>query len=144
MNRTFAALLVAVLAAALWLLWSFEHEHTRIRAPWTGLTLAASAAGFVAVGIVGRGWRGVAFAAGAAAAAVLLVDPLIWRSEPAEPGTSGSCDPGCISREAAVVLHGAAGCVLASIGISVRRAFGVAKRGERQLLLRTNTRRRQS
>ncbi len=128
MNRTSAALLVAVLAAALWLLWSFEHEHTRIRAPWTGLTLAASVAGFVAVGIVGRGWRAVAFAAAAAAAAVLLVDPLIWRSEPVEPGTPVSCDPGCISLEAAAVFSATAGCVLASVGICLRRAFGVVKR----------------
>jgi len=128
MNRTLSALLVAVLAAAVWLLWSFEHENTSIRAPWTGLTYAASVAGFVVVGIVGRGWRAVAFAAAAAAAAVLLVEPLTWPSEPAEPGTSLSCDPGCIPREAAVAFYSAAACVLASVGICLRRAFGLAHR----------------
>jgi hypothetical protein len=51
---------------------------------------------------------------------------LFWRSDPAEPETSDSCDPGCISREAAVAFNSTAGCVLASIGISPRRAFGVA------------------
>ena len=119
MNRTPAAVVVAVLAAALLLLWSFEHEHTTIRAPWTGLTYAAAVAGFIAVGLVGRGWRAVASAAIAAAAA-LAVDSLVWRSEPIEPGTS--CDPGCISREFFAVFYAIASSFLASIGILLRRA----------------------
>ena len=81
MNRTVAALLVAVLAAALWLLWSFEHEYTTIRAPWTGLTYAASVTGFVVVGVVGRGWRGVALAAAAAAAPLAGARPLLLRTK---------------------------------------------------------------
>lgn len=119
---------MAVLAAALWLLWNFEHEHTSIRAPWTGLSYAASAIAFMAAGAVGRGWRAVIAAAAAAAAAVVLVDPLVWHSEGSEPGLEESCDPGCISRQAAVVLGGAAAAALAAVGIVGRRTLGLARR----------------
>lgn len=128
MNRALASALVAVAAAALWLLWSFEHEHTRIRAPWTGLTYAAAVAGFIVAGIVGRGWHAVAAAAAAAAAAALAVDPLVWRTEPLEPGTTSSCDPGCISTEFAVVFYSVAGAILATIGVVLRRTWSLATR----------------
>src|SRR5688572_10248794 len=97
MNRTVASIVMAVLGAALWLLWNFEHEHTSIRAPWTGLTYAACAFAFLAVGIVGRGWRAVALATVAAGAAVVVVDPLLSHRGPSEPPLEASCDPGCIS-----------------------------------------------
>ena len=126
-NRTIASLLAAVVAASLWLLWNFEHEHTSIRAPWSGLTFAASVLGFIASGIVGRGWRAVVCAVAAAAVAVVLVDPLIWQSDPAEPGTDESCDPGCISPEGAMVLASAAAAALATIGILLRRALALAR-----------------
>jgi len=42
------SLVAAVLGALLWLLWAFEHEHTGIRAPWTGVTYVAAASAFVA------------------------------------------------------------------------------------------------
>ena len=128
MNRTVASLLAAVVAAILWLVWNFEHEHTGIRAPWTGLTLAASALGFMAVGVVARGWRVVLFAAVAAAGAVVLVDPLVWQTEPADPVSAESCDPGCISREAAVVMAGIAAGALATLGIVLRRAAALIVR----------------
>jgi hypothetical protein len=126
-NRTIASLLAALIAASLWLLWNFEHEHTSIRAPWTGLTFAASVLGFIASGVMGRGWRALACAVVAAAAAIVLVDPLVWQSEPAEPGTDQSCDPGCISREGAVVLASVAAAGLATIGILLRRALALAR-----------------
>ena len=128
MKRTLVAVLVALLAAGLWLVWAFQHEHTSIRAPWTGFTYVAALAGFIAVGIVGRGWRALASAAAAAALASLLVDPLVYRSETVEPGSTTSCDPGCISREAVTVFYSVATAVLAAVGILLRRAFGVAKR----------------
>ena len=122
MNRTLASLLLVVLGAALWLLWNFEHEHTRIRAPWTGLTQVASACSFVAAGVVGRGWRVVAGAAVVAAAAVLLVEPLVSRSEPPlEPGYVSSCDPGCISGPPLYVLAGIVAAALTVVGILLRR-----------------------
>ena len=124
-NRTLASLLVAIIAASLWLLWNLEHEHTSIRAPWTGLTLAASAVAFVTSGVLGRGWRALACAAVAAAVAVVLVDPLIWKSEPAGPVTEESCDPGCISLEVAVGLSGVAAAVLATLGILLRRVLSL-------------------
>jgi hypothetical protein len=74
-NRTLASLLAAGIAASLWLLWNFEHEHTSIRAPWTGLTYAASGLALIASGVVGRGWRALAAATVAALVAVALVDP---------------------------------------------------------------------
>jgi hypothetical protein len=125
-NRTLASLLAAVIAASLSLLWNFEHEHPSIRAPWTGLTFAASVLAFIASGVMGRGWRALACAI-VAAVAVVLVEPLIWPSEPAEPVTGQSCDPGCISREAAVVLSGVAAAVLATIGILLRRALALVR-----------------
>jgi hypothetical protein len=123
-NRTLRSLALAVCGAALWLLWTYEHEHTSIRAPWTGLTYAAAALAFVAAGIAGRGWRAVAVAAVAAAAAVVLVDPLVWRDEDTEPVPGQSCDPGCISPEVAVVMAGAEAAVLATVGIALRRTIG--------------------
>jgi hypothetical protein len=128
MNRTLASMVLAVLAAALWLLWNFEHEDTSIRAPWTGLTYVASAVAFMAVGLVGRGWRAVVVAVAAAAAAVVLVDPLVWHSEPSDPALEESCDPGCISLEAAVGFGGGAAAALAALGIVLRRALRLARR----------------
>src|ERR671917_425015 len=110
-NRTIASLLAAVVAASLWLLWNFEHEHTSVRAPWTGLTLAASAVAFITSGALGPGWRALACAIVAAAVAVVLVHPLVLHSEPAGPVRGESCDPGCISLEVAVALSGVAAAV---------------------------------
>ena len=119
---------MAALAAALWLLWNFEHEHTSVRAPWTGLTYAASALAFVATGVTGRGWRAIATAVAAASIAVILVDPLVWRGEPIGSSLEESCDPGCISPEAAVGIAGAAAAALATCGIVLRRARGLVRR----------------
>jgi hypothetical protein len=127
-NRTVASLLAAGAAAILWLVWNFEHEHTSIRAPWTGVTLAASALGFVAVGVAATGWRAVLFAMLVAAGAVVLVDPLAWQTEPTEPGSVESCDPGCISREAAVVMASIVAGALATVGIVLRRAIALVVR----------------
>jgi hypothetical protein len=121
-NRTVASLLAAAAAAILWLVWNFEHEHTSIRAPWTGVTLVASALGFVAVGLAATGWRAVFFAVVAAAVAVGLIEPLVWQAEPSEPVSGESCDPGCISREAAVVMASVVAGALATVGIVLRRA----------------------
>ncbi len=128
MNRTLASLLAAVIAASLWLLWNFEHEHTSIRAPWTGLTYAALVLAFIASGVIGRGWRALACAIVGAVVAVVLVEPLIWQGESAETVMDQSCDPGCISPEAAVVLSSVAAAVLATIGILLRRAHALARR----------------
>ena len=125
-NRTVASLLAAVAAAILWLVWNFEHEHTSIRAPWTGVTLIASALGFVAVGLAGTGWRAVLFAMVAAAGAVVLVDPLVWQMEPSQPGDV--CDPGCISREGAVAMSSIVAGALATLGIVLRRAAALVVR----------------
>jgi hypothetical protein len=127
-NRTLASLVAAVVAAILWLVWNFEHEHTGIRAPWTGVTLVASALGFVAVGLAATGWRAVLCAMVAAAAAVVLVDPLVWQTEPSEPVPFESCDPGCISREAAVVMASIVAGALATLGIVLRRAAALVVR----------------
>jgi hypothetical protein len=130
MNRTVASLLAAVVGAILWLVWNFEHEETSIRAPWTGLTLAASAAGFMAAGIAGRGSRAVLAAVAAALGALGLVDPLVWQndeswlSDPPE-----RCDPGCITLPAAVVMTGAVSGGLAALGILLRRAVALVVRG---------------
>jgi len=59
-----------------------SRSNTSIQAPWTGLTFAASVLGFIASGVVGRDWRALACAILTAAAAVVLVDPLIRQSEP--------------------------------------------------------------
>jgi hypothetical protein len=127
MKRTHQSLLAAVFAAALWLAWVFKHEHTSIRAPWTGLTLAASALGFVAVGVLGRGWRAVLCAVAAAAVAVVLVHPLILHSGPVERGAEESCDPGCVSLEAGMVFAGAVAGALASLGILLRRGLALTR-----------------
>jgi hypothetical protein len=124
-NRTVASLLAAVVAAILWLVWNFEHEHTSIRAPWTGMTLVASALAFVAVGLAATGWRAVLFAVVAAAGAVVLVEPLVWQTEPI---SVESCDPGCISREAAVVIASIVAGALATLGIVLRRAAALMVR----------------
>ena len=132
MTRTAASLGAAVLAASLWLLWNYEHEHTRIRAPWTGATYVACGLCFVAAGYLGRGWRALLFAAVAAAAAVLLVDPLVWPDEPPvgpdDAVGSESCDPGCITREFEVVLAATAAATLAAAGMLVRRGLGRVRR----------------
>ena len=51
-----SSIVAAFIAAALWLLWTVEHEYTSVRAHWTGLTYVASACGFVAAGWLGRRW----------------------------------------------------------------------------------------
>lgn len=119
---------IAVLGASLWLLWNAEHEFTSVRAPWTGLTLAASVGAFVTVGCVGRGPWTVLASACAAGFAVLVVDPLIWRSEPLPAGVPESCDPGCIGLGAAIVIAGVAAAVLATMGVITRRAAQVIRR----------------
>lgn len=119
MTRTLACLAVAAAAAGLYLLWGYEHDHTGIRAPWTGLTLAASALGFVAVGIVGRGWRALlatALVAGATMAGQLFP----WRSSVHE--AVESCDPACISLPVAVLTAVLAAVTLTVLGIGLRRA----------------------
>jgi hypothetical protein len=127
-NRTVASLLAALVSAILWLVWNVEHEHTSIRAPWTGMTLVASALGFVAVGVAGTGWRAVLFAVIAAAVAVVLVDPPVWQTEPSQPVADESCDPGCIAREAAFVMATIVAGALATLGIVLRRAAGLVVR----------------
>jgi hypothetical protein len=108
----------------LWFLWSYEHEHTAIRAPGTGVTLAASVFGFVTVGLTSRSWRAVLAAAGAAVMAALLVDPLVWRTEPVDPAIPESCDPGCISLEPFAAGSAVVAAALASLGILLRRTTG--------------------
>jgi hypothetical protein len=128
MTRTLASIVMGLVAGALWLLWNFEHEHTTIRAPWTGITLVGSALAFVAVGLLGRGWRALTIGIVAAAATVLLDAP-VWDREPATASRlEGDCDPGCISLEAAVVIAGAAAAALAAVGIVLRRAVGLVSR----------------
>jgi hypothetical protein len=127
MNRTIASLLAAAVAASMWLLWNFEHDHTSLRAPWTGMTAGASLLGFVASGVVGQGRRALVGAIVAAAAAAVLVDPLMWSSQPIERGTDQSCDPGCISREGAVMIASVAAAALATIGILLRRGLALAR-----------------
>ncbi len=132
MPRTLATLGPAALGAALWLLWSYEHERTGIRAPWTGLTLVASALAFAATGVAGRGWRAVALAALGGVAAVLLADPLVWEDPVLEPvPAGGECDPGCISPAAGAVMAGVVAAALATLGILLRRAAGIVARGRR-------------
>ena len=132
MRRTLITLLLAILAAALWVLVDIEREHTDIRAPWTGITNVAAALAFVAVGLVGRGWRALVAAAGAAIAGVYLY-PLIvfgqgrWSNE--EPDLPSSCDPGCIPFEAFAAAAAVAALLLAATGIAARRvAVRVARR----------------
>ncbi|HEX2086670.1 MAG TPA: hypothetical protein VHF89_13400 [Solirubrobacteraceae bacterium] len=128
MGRTMITAALALLAGALWMLWAFAHEHTSIRAPWTGLTYALSVTTFVVVGVVGRGWRALACSASAGVAAALLVDPLISRSEPLASDAAASCDPGCISTGAFVVMAAAASAALACVGILLRRVV-LGRRG---------------
>lgn len=72
------------------------------------------------MGVVGRGWRALLAAAGAAVAGVYFY-PLIvyghgrWSYE--EPDVPSSCDPGCIACEAVAV----AALLLAATGIAARR-----------------------
>jgi hypothetical protein len=88
MNPTVEALLAALVGVDLCVLWNVEHEYTSIRAPWTGLTLGASAAAFIAAGVVGRGWRAVvvcaAFVAGTLGIALRRGVATVWnRGAPA-------------------------------------------------------------
>lgn len=108
-------MLVSVLAAGLWILWIAEQD-TALRAPWTGLTLSASAVAFVCVGTLGRGWHAVLCAGSAAMAAALIGSLVLWPGE-----TGGSCDPGCIAPEAVAALGATAASMLAALGIAVRR-----------------------
>jgi hypothetical protein len=101
----------ALARAALWLAWHLEETQTGIRAPWTGVTLAAGAAAFLAAGWLGRGRRavGASALAGAVAVAVLLVP-------------DRDCDPECASPARSLVLGAAAAAVLAGVGALARRA----------------------
>jgi hypothetical protein len=125
-SRARAVPLAAAGAAFLWLLWNFEHEHTGVRAPWTGLTLAASALGFVACGVLGRGVRAVACAAGAATVAVVLLAAVVWQGGSIEPGAAESCDPGCISLGGALLLSSLTAAALAALGMLLRRGIALA------------------
>jgi len=127
MNRTLASASAAVIAAVLWLVWNVEHEHTSVRAPWTGLTLAGSLLGFVLAGIVGRGWRAVLSASAAAIAAAVVVEPLAWQLPPPEPELAESCDPGCIPYSAFVAFTAIAAAALSALGIAVRRAVALLR-----------------
>lgn len=123
MRSTLSSIVAACIGAALWLLWAVEHEHTSVRAPWTGMTYVAAACGFVAAGYLGRRWPALVIAALAAVAATVLVDPLVWQSDPArEPTYSGDCDPGCISTGAAAVMAAVAAALLAALGMLLRAA----------------------
>jgi hypothetical protein len=121
MNPTREALLAALVGVGLCVLWNVEHEHTSIRAPWTGLTLGASAAAFIAAGVVGGGWRAVIVCAAVVAGAAVLVEGFFLDSEPV---SDEACDPGCISPEAATIGAVVIAAALATLGIAVRR--GVA------------------
>lgn len=118
-------LLVAIVAAGLWLLVDVEREHTRIRAPWTGLTTVASALAFVAVGLVGRGWKAL-LAAGTAAVAAVYLSPLVLRGHGRwshqAPAVESSCDPGCIPFEFFAGTAAVLAVILAATGIAARRA----------------------
>lgn len=102
-----------------------EREHTRIRAPWTGLTTVTSALAFVAVGFVGRGWKAL-LAAGAAAVGAVYLSPLVlwghgrWSYE--EPVDESSCDPGCISFDFFAGTAAVLAVILAATGIAARCA----------------------
>jgi hypothetical protein len=131
MSSTASSFAVAFIAAALWLVWNVEHEHTNIRAPWTGATYIASLCGFVAAGYLGRGWRALLIGSFAAAAAILLVDPLVWHSshgDPVELTSTHECDPGCVSTEAAAIMAAVGASLLATLGIFLRRAVGRVRR----------------
>ena len=114
-------LLVALVAAGLWLIWNVEHEHTGIRAPWTGLTLVSSAVAFVVLGVVGRGWRALLAAATATIAASLLVAFVVWGGTSAAAPAESSCDPGCIPLGVGLVMESLLAVLLAAAGIALRR-----------------------
>ena len=116
---------LALIAAGLWVVWDYEQALTSIRAPWTGVTYAASVGGFVAAGYFGRGVRALLIAAAAAAAALVLVDPLVWQHTGGDPvpiTSPADCDPGCISTEAAATMGALGAAFLAAMGIVLRRA----------------------
>jgi hypothetical protein len=93
-NPTVEALLAALVGVGLCVLWNVEHEHTSIRAPWTGLTLGASAAAFVAAGVVGRGWRAVVVCAAVVAGAAVLVEGFFLRGRISRPTNAANiCGP---------------------------------------------------
>lgn len=127
MRRTVVATAVAAVGAALWLGWNYAHEETALRAPWTGAALIAAGAAFVLVGVVGRTPRALLPSVVMAVAAVLLVDPLVWHSNPIETEAEG-CDPGCISTEAAAAGAAVASAALTTLGITLRRAIGIRTR----------------
>ncbi len=97
-----------------------EHEHTGIRAPWTGFTYVASGLAFVAVGVVGRGWRALLCAAAPAVGAVLATSWVVGADDQEIPAASQTCDPGCIPLEAAAGAAAVAAALLAALGIAVR------------------------
>ncbi|MDP8908365.1 MAG: hypothetical protein M3N47_04450 [Chloroflexota bacterium] len=116
MNRTARSLLLALLGVALWLGWVAEHEHTSIRAPWTGLTLVASGLLFIASGVVGRGWRALLGVAVAVAAGAVLRELVIY-SEVEVPSWLF------------VLILTIMAALLAGIGIALRRAFWFFRHG---------------
>ena len=143
---------VALLGAVVWLAWNVEHDHTSIRAPWTGATLGASACAFIAVGVIGRGWRAILASLVIAAAVTLLVAVGLWdalESDPLHtpsPDIPESCDPGCIPLAFFVIFTAAEATALTALGIVGRRSALAVRawgRGGRGRFPRATTRRHQ-
>jgi hypothetical protein len=123
MNRTAGSFLLALLGAALWVGWMAEHELTSIRAPWTGLTLMASGAAFIATGVVGRRWPALTSPMVVVPAAMVVTDLLVYSDVDVDETFVSSCDPGCIPTWFAILTLALATCLLIAIGIVLRRAF---------------------
>ncbi len=128
MTRTACGFSPALLAGALWLGWMAEHEHTSIRAPWTGVTLVASGIVFVAAGVVGRGWRALASPVIVVPVALALTDLLVLPSVEVDEEFVSSCDPGCIPTWFFVLTLTVAASLLVAIGIVLRRALWILPR----------------
>ena len=123
MSATARSFLLTLLAAALWVGWLAEHEETSIRAPWTGLTLVASAVAFVAAGVVGRGWRALVAPVVAVPAALVVADLLVFSDVEVDESFVSSCDPGCIPTSVFVLTLTIVAVLLIALGIVVRRGF---------------------
>src|SRR3954452_9622734 len=124
MDRISRSAVAALIGALLWLGWHIEQAQTGIRAPWTAMTLTASALAFVASGFLGRGWRPVV-AAGLAGAGAVLV---LFIAGGQDVNTTGSCDPGCVTPGPALLVAAGIAAVLACAGIALRRAAALAHR----------------
>ena len=118
MNPTVKSVSATLVGVCLFLLWNVEHEHTSIRATWTGLTVGASALALIAAGAMGRGWRAVVVCAAVVAGAALVAEAFFLDSEPIR---NEPCDPGCISREAAIIGAVVIAAALAAVGVLLRR-----------------------